>query len=157
MNVPQPAANRPLAASPRLAPALAEQIAAHEVWVRDEVDRSVVRVPGSRLFAVGTATLQPAGAELLRPIALALHPIAGRIRVIGHTDGAVARSARYPSDWELSLDRARVVQEALRGLGLEAARLTYDGRANIEPLAAAERTELTGADGRIEIVLLVGR
>ena len=157
MSVPEAPARRQPAPSPRLAGALSQQIAAHVLAVRDEIDRSVVVLPGSTLFQAGTATLQPEATELLQPIATVLQHTPGRIRVIGHTDGGVARSARYPSDWEFSVDRARVVDEALRGLGVEAVRLGYDGRANIEPLDASEQARFARRDGRIEIVLLVGR
>jgi type VI secretion system protein ImpK len=158
LNAPAVAAPRALPApQPRLAGLLAEQVAAQSVSVRDEVDRSVVVVPGAQLFAPGDATLLPAGHELLRPIASALEHTPGRIEVIGHTDASFAHSARYPSDWDLSVDRARTVEEALRGLGLEPSRLTYDGRAGIEPLRADGQSRVPGGDGRVEIVLLAGR
>ena len=145
------------APQPRLAGLLAEQVAAQSVSVHDEIDRSVVVVPGAQLFEAGGATLRPAGHELLRSIATALQHTPGRIEVIGHTDASFARSARYPSDWDLSVDRARTVEEALRGLGVEQSRLTYDGRAGIEPLLADRQSRVTGGDGRVEIVLLAGR
>jgi flagellar motor protein MotB len=125
--------------------------------VRDEIDRSVIVVPDVQLFETGGATLRPAGIDLLRPIAAALLRTPGRIQIIGHTDGTTARSARYPSDWELSVDRARAVQEALRNLGIAPSRLGYDGRASIEPFRVDDRTRAIDGDGRIEIVLLAGR
>ena len=141
----------------RLAGVLSEQVAESILSVRDEIDRSVIVVPDAPLFAAGDATLRPAGIDLLRPIAAALQRTPGRIQIIGHTDGTAARSVRYPSDWELSVDRARAVQEALRGFGVAPSRLGYDGRASIEPLRVDDRTSTIGGDGRIEIVLLAGR
>jgi type VI secretion system protein ImpK len=146
-----------LAPNPRLAGVLSEQVNARNLFVRDEIDRSVIVVPDVKLFQAGNPSLLPASSGLLRPIAAALQRIPGKIQVIGHTDGSLARSARYPSDWELSVDRARVVQEALRDFGVEALRLVYDGRANIEPLKADDQARAVSGDGRIEIVLLVGR
>jgi type VI secretion system protein ImpK len=158
LRAPAVTAPRPLPApQPRLAGVLAEQVAAQSLSARDEIDRSVVVVPGAQLFEAGGATLRPAGRELLRPIAEALQRTPGRIQVIGHTDGSSARSARYPSDWDLSVERARTVEEGLRDLGVEASRLTYDGRAGIEPLAADGQGHGIGGDGRLEIVLLAGR
>jgi type VI secretion system protein ImpK len=109
------------------------------------------------LFSAGSATLEPGGAELVRRLAPALQGIPGRIQVIAHTEGSVAHSARYPSDWELSVDRARAVEEALHGDGIDAARLRYDGRAGTEPAGGAGAAQAVNGDGRIEIVLLVGR
>lgn len=157
-------APHPLPASlPRLAGALSEQISSRSLSVRDEIDRSVIVIPGTRLFEPGGATLRPEGATLLRPVAAALQGTPGPIQVIGHTQGGLNRSARYPSDWDLSVDRARVAQEALRGLGITASRLSADGRADTEPAAidraavADQQSARVGGDGRIEIVLLAGR
>ena len=158
LNGPTALASRPLPApQARLAGALAGEATAQSLSVHDEIDRSVIVVPGARLFEPGNATLRPASSDLLRPIAAALQLAPGRIRIIGHTDGRVARAARYPSDWELSVDRARAVQDALRELGIETSRTTYDGRAGIEPLKADDPARAPGADGRVEIVLLAGR
>jgi len=157
LNGPAAPASRPLPASqPRLAGLLAEPLAARNASVRDEIDRSVIVVPGSALFAAGGAALQPQGTTLLREVAAALAHTPGRVQIIGHTDGGGVRSARYPSDWDLSVDRARAVENALRELGIEGSRLSYDGRAGIEPSAAEGRVGSAG-DGRIEIVLLAGR
>jgi type VI secretion system protein ImpK len=141
----------------RLAGPLSAEIAARRLAVRDEIDRSVVVVPDHDLFEPGTAKLQPASAQSLRPVAAALQSAPGRVLVVGHTDGKTARSARYPSDWDLSVDRARAVQDALRGLGVEAGRLRYDGRADTEPLPASDPMRAAGGNGRIEIDLLAGR
>jgi type VI secretion system protein ImpK len=158
LNGPAAVTSRPLPApQARLAGALSEQAAAMTLSVRDEIDRSVIVVPDVQLFAAGDATLRPTGADSLRPIAAALQRTPGRIQIIGHTDGTAARSVRYPSDWELSVDRARAVQEALRGLGIAPSRLGHDGRASVEPLTADGGTPTVGGDGRIEIVLLAGR
>jgi type VI secretion system protein ImpK len=150
-------AARPLPApQPRLAGALTAESAAANVSVRDEIDRSVAIVPAAQLFAPGDATLLQGGAALLRPIAAALERAPGRIRVIGYTAGDAVRSARYPSDWDLSVDRARAVEDALTGLGVESSRMSYDGRGSVEPLAADDERP-SFADGRVEIVLLAGR
>jgi type VI secretion system protein ImpK len=158
LEAPAATAGAPLpAAQPRLAGLLSAQAAQSNLSVHDEIDRSIIVVPGKVLFEAGSATLEPAGAELLRSLAPALQGVPGRIQVIGHTQGTLAHSARYPSDWELSVDRARAVEEALHGDGIDAARLRYDGRASTEPTGGASAGQAVNGDGRIEIVLLVGR
>ena len=144
------------APQPRLAGSLAELLAARNSSVRDEIDRSVILLPGAQLFAPGDATLQPVGTELLREVAAVLMRTPGRIQIIGHTDGGAARSARYPSDWDLSVDRARAIKDALGGLGIDGSRMTYDGHGSIEPPPSGGAVA-SGSDGRIEIVLLAGR
>jgi type VI secretion system protein ImpK len=155
LQVPE-SAPRPLpAAEPRLAAPLAAQVGAGALAVRDEIDRSVIVIPEAALFPAGEATLAPNINAVLGPIAAALQGEAGRIDVLGHTDGTLVPSARYPSEWELSVERARAVAAALRALGVAASRLTYDGRADVEPLLGAAGG--FGGNGRIEIVLLAGR
>jgi len=149
---------RPLPSpTPRLAALLAEPIAAQGLSVRDEIDRSVIVVPEGRLFAPGEATFTANSNDSLRPIAAALKQTPGRVQIIGHTDTKENRSARFASDWDLSVERARVVREALRALGVDAARTSHDGHASVEPLPADDPARAISGDGRIEIVLLAGR
>jgi len=158
LNGPRSMAPRSLPApQPRLAGDLSQEVAAQKLLVRDELDRSIIVVPDVQLFEAHTATLLPPGVGLLRSIAAALQGSPGRIQVVGHTDGSFARSARYPSDWDFSVDQARAVRDALRDLGIETVRLTYDGRAHIEPLSVDGQPRTAWGDGRVEIVLLAGR
>jgi type VI secretion system protein ImpK len=154
---PTPSQRGQAAAEPRLASALAGAVSARQVFVRDEIDRSEIVIPDEKLFARDDATLRPDATSLLQAIAAALQRTPGRIQVIGHTDGTVVHSARYPSDWDLSVDRARAVQTALRGFGIDGERLAFDGRANVEPLGADDGARAVSGNGRITIVLLVGR
>jgi len=153
---PQPAAET------RLAAALSGVAAAHHVIVRDDVDRSIIVVPDAELFTVSEPALTPGAVEVLRPIASGLQANPGKIRIIDHTDGTMTRSARYPSEWDLSVDRAHAVRDALGKLGIDAARMSFDGRGNIEPAHSdagatdAGATDAAGS-GRVEIILLAGR
>ncbi len=152
LEVPVSVTPRPRpAATPRLGALLEAQVGSGELTVRDEIDRSVIVIPEAQLFAAGNAALAPSAAAVLRPVAAALQREPGHIEVVGHTDGTLVPSARYPSEWELSIDRAHAVSDALRALGVPASRLAYNGRANIEPASDA------GGNGRAEIILLAGR
>jgi type VI secretion system protein ImpK len=126
----------------------------------------VVTLRDEALFEPGTANLLRSASASLQPVSAALQRVVGRVVVIGHTDAGSERSARYPSNWELSVDRARAVLDALVALGLPAARLRYDGRADTEAADAASASEAAAQaaakeapphNGRIEIVLLAGR
>jgi type VI secretion system protein ImpK len=143
-----------LPAPQRLAPLLGK---AQGVQVRDEMDRSVVTVSDQMLFEPGTANLLREGADALRPVAAALQGMAGRVLVIGHTDSNTEPSARFPSNWELSVERAHAVHDTLLLFGIPEARMRYDGRADTEPLPAAGPNQPPVHSGRIEIVLLAGR
>lgn len=144
-------------AAPRLAQPLAGDIAERRLAVRDENDRSVVIVPDQVLFEPGLATLRPGATGLLRRVAAVLAQARGALRVIDHTDGNFERSARFPSDWDLSVERARVVRDALAQLGVDEARLQFDGRADTEPLAPGAAGAALAGNGRVEVELLAGR
>jgi type VI secretion system protein ImpK len=145
------------AAQPRLLPLLGPVATQAGLQVRDEADRSVVTLRDEALFEAGTANLLHSASASLGPVSAALQRVVGRVVVIGHTDAGSERSARYPSTWELSVERARTVRDALVALGLPAARLSYDGRADTEAAAQAAAKEAPPHNGRIEIVLLAGR
>jgi type VI secretion system protein ImpK len=157
LNRPVLQAQRPQpASSPRLAAALSSELARSSLFVRDEVDRSYILVSDTKLFVPGDAALRAESTGLLRTISRALQTVPGQVQVISHTDRGTERSARFPSDWDLSVDRARAVHQALRGFGVTSL-AGYDGRGSIEPLAAQDSARAVTGNGRIEIVLLVGR
>jgi type VI secretion system protein ImpK len=159
LRLPVPASATAAAAAPappRLAPLLSSA-AAPGLRVHDEIDRSVVSVSDETLFEPDTANLLQTGADALRPVAAALQGLPGRVLITGHTDHNSEPSARFPSNWELSVERARAVYDAMVLFGVPASRMRYDGRGDTEPLAAAGANQAPVHNGRIEIVLLAGR
>jgi type VI secretion system protein ImpK len=119
------------AAVPRLAPLLAQDLAAGRMSVRDEAHRSLVSVPADQLFERGSTHVMPAGAVLLARVAAALSGIDGKVVVIGHTDGGDIRDARLPSAWHQSYEWARESAQAL-SRALPAERLAVEGAADMK-------------------------
>ena len=145
------------APQPRLAVFLQPDIRAGMVTVRDEVDRSVIIVRGDGLFASGSAELLPGRDDLMRRIADALVRVGGEVLVTGHTDNTPMRSARFPSNWHLSEERARNVAKLLIDSGLPAERLRAEGRADGEPMAANDSASNRALNRRVELTLLTAR
>lgn len=102
-------------------------------------DRLVVSLPGELLFPAGEA--EPvAGAEpALAALATELRNIGNRVDVFGHTDPEPVRNARFGSNWELSLARARTVARLLRHLG-------YSRRIAAYGVADSHYAELAGIE-----------
>jgi chemotaxis protein MotB len=125
--------------------------------VQTVIDRRglVVRVLTDQLlFASGQATLQPAGFPLLNEVAQLLnvdksHPIT----VEGHTDNIPISSSQYPSNWELSTDRATTVVRYLIAKGVNRGRLGAVGYADLHPLASNATAAGRAKNRRVEIVL----
>ena len=144
------------APTPRLAQFLQSEIKAGLVAVRDEVDRSVITVRGDGLFAPASATLSAEREALMRRIAESLARAPGAVAAVGHTDNVPIRTARFPSNWHLSEERAKTVRDVLVGNGVAAERVRAEGRAEAEPLVANDGPANRAMNRRVEITLFVG-
>lgn len=148
---PQPAPK------PRLAQFLQPDIKAGLVAVRDEIDRSVVTIRGDGAFATGSAALLPEREALMGRIADALAQVSGNVLVTGHTDNQpIARSARFPSNWHLSQERARTVRDLLVSRQVTADRIRAEGRADAEPVVPNDSPGNRAMNRRVEVTLFVG-
>ena len=106
------------------------------------------------LFDSGSATLQPAGSPLLDEMAHLLnvdqkHPIT----VEGNTDNQPIQSSQFPSNWELSTDRATTVVRYLIAHGVNDQRLSAAGYADLHPLASNATATGRARNRRVDIVL----
>ncbi len=158
LRLPPPVAQVAQAApKPRLAQFLQSDIKAGLVAVRDEVDRSIVTVRGDGLFAPASATLVPEREALMARIGQALALVGGQVLVTGHTDNTPMRSARFPSNWHLSEERARSVRALLIAHQVPADRVTSEGRAASEPVVDNGTPAQRAQNRRVEITLIAGR
>jgi chemotaxis protein MotB len=106
------------------------------------------------LFTSGSATIQAAGLPLLGEISRLLnvdqkHPIT----VEGNTDNQPIQSSQFPSNWELSADRATVVLRYLAAHGVAEPRLSAAGYADLHPLASNATAAGRARNRRVDIVL----
>jgi type VI secretion system protein ImpK len=154
---PPVAAVAQAAPKPRLAQFLQSDIKGGLVAVRDEVDRSVVTIRGDGLFAAGSATLVTEREALLGRIGDALSQLGGNVLVTGHTDSQPIRSARFPSNWHLSEERAKSVRELLISRKVTAERVRAEGRADGEALAPNDTPANRALNRRVEVTLFVPR
>ena len=85
------------------------------------------------LFETGQATLSPRALEVLGTLSQTVLDLTVTIDDEGHTDAIPIRSARYPSNWELSAARASEVVRAMIAKGLSPERLKAIGLASTRP------------------------
>ena len=79
-------------------------------------------------------------------IADALAQVVGNVLVTGHTDNQpIARSARFPSNWHLSDERARNVRDLLVAHKVAPDRIRAEGRADAEPVVPNDTASQPGA------------
>lgn len=132
--------------------------------VRDlnlEDDVEVLSVDDELVIAVKeNATFRSAEADLIRESEPVLDKIASVIKsnpsfmveIDGHTDNVPISTARYPSNWELSVARSTsVLKYFINRHGIEPSRLSVKGNADQRPLAANDTAEHRARNRRVEI------
>jgi type VI secretion system protein ImpK len=144
----------PRPAPQKLAHFLQPEIDAGLVTVDDLEGRSIIRIKGDGFFASGKADINPNLYPLLKRIAEALNSQAGRILIVGHTDSQPIRSLRFPSNWNLSTERANQVMQVLLA-DVDASRMTSEGRADAEPRDSNSTPEGRALNRRVEITLIL--
>jgi type VI secretion system protein ImpK len=157
-NLPQITISNPAPASPPLLDLkgfLRKEIAEGLVSVRDEAQQSVVILKGDGLFDSAATTLRPSYLPLIERIARAMNGVSGKILVTGYSDNVPIRSARFASNWELSLARAESVTLQLQKYLDDPQRVKTEGRGESNPIAANNSKENRALNRRVEITLLV--
>jgi type VI secretion system protein ImpK len=144
----------PPAPAPRLAGLLAPQIKAGQVEVQDLADRSIVIIKGDGFFEPGSAVVASAFRPLLPRIGEALATLKGKVLITGHTDNQPIRTARFPSNWHLSQERAEVVRDELAKLVVPE-RLHAEGRADTQPITDNGTPAGRARNRRVEVTLFI--
>jgi chemotaxis protein MotB len=107
------------------------------------------------LFDEGKTDLKPAGKQALTEIGQALRTVAGRsFQVAGHTDNLPIKSKEFPSNWELSTERAVVVVKFLAAQGVNSGVLSAAGYGEFDPVAPNTDAASRSKNRRIEISLV---
>ncbi len=115
----------------------------------------VVELSSSILFESGSAVLSEEGEAALAELASILSTIDGRsFQVAGHTDNVPMKSKKFPSNWELSTERAVQVVRFLQDTGVNPDYLSAAGYAEYQPAASNDTKEGKANNRRIEIVLM---
>jgi len=137
----------------RLRGLLAPEIHRGAVRVESGGGRVSVILRGDGLFASGTAGLKPAFDPLIAKVARALEAVPGRITVAGYTDNRPIRTARFPSNWQLSLARANAVAERMSDVAGLSGRLNTEGRGASDPVADNDSAAGRARNRRVTVEL----
>lgn len=121
--------------------------------VSEDLQKLRIRLPSAGLFASGRAELDPAVLPLLACLGRELAAEPGRILVVGHSDDRPIRTARFPSNWELSRARAEAVRAGLATAFADPARIAVEGRADSEPVAPNTDEAGRARNRRVEILV----
>ncbi|MFJ5368709.1 type VI secretion system protein TssL, long form [Bosea sp. CER48] len=113
----------------------------------------VVRLTGITLFEPGQAAVRSEFQPLIERISAVLEQEGGAIKVVGHTDNVPIRTARFPSNVELSQARAKAVGDMLRARLSKADRITFEGKGADTPIAPNTTPDGRAQNRRVEILI----
>lgn len=148
------AAEARLATFRKLVERFQSMIDANQLKVVVRNGRMLISMPDNVLFDSGKTELKAGGATALTKVAEVLATIPDRHFVVaGHTDDIPIKTARFPSNWELSTARAVDVVNFLIAHGLKPGTLSAAGYGEFDPVAANDSPEHRALNRRIEIVL----
>ncbi len=136
---------------------LAEAGLATYIGVSVEADGVRLQIPNSILFATGAADLQGLGPKVVRALTPILAAGGFTVSVEGHTDSAPIATARFPSNWELSAQRAATVVRVLVEAGLDPTRIEAVGYADSRPLADNATEDGRRENRRVTLMLRLER
>ena len=112
-----------------------------------------LRIDDSLLFPSGSDVLTPQGQVVLERLSPVLQAFDGQISVEGHTDNVPIATARFPSNWELSVGRAIAVVRQLERQGIAISRMRAVGYADTQPMESNATAEGRAANRRVELLL----
>ena len=123
-----------------------------EMSLARQADRLILTFPERIVFDPGRSEIKPSLQPILDKVgSLALaHPYL-LVEVQGHTDDRPINTKRYPSNWELSVDRATQVVKTLIALGLDPAQISVKGFGEYRNLYPNDSESNRGKNRRVEI------
>lgn len=149
----EPAASRAAPPATRVSQRLADAIARGEVAVTEDARQSMIVIRSDQLFASGSARVEARVQPVIVRVAEALDGVPGSIVVTGHTDDVPIRTARFPSNWELSAERARSVEKLMAQKLGDPGRLRGEGLADSEPAVPNDSAANRARNRRVVIIL----
>lgn len=112
-----------------------------------------LRIADNLLFASGQAELMYDGMMLISQLTDFLNAFEGEISIEGHTDNIPINTPQFPSNWELSSDRAISVLRFLEFDGIPANRMRAVGYADTRPLQPNDTPANRAGNRRVELIL----
>jgi chemotaxis protein MotB len=123
-----------------------------DVTVERRSTSIVLTFPERIIFDSGQAQLKLAVQPLLEKVAaVILNRPDLAVAIHGHTDDRPIHSRQYPSNWELSVDRATQVARTLVQMGIQPTKISIRGFGEDHPLYANDSSDNRLKNRRVEI------
>ncbi|MGZ4031757.1 MAG: OmpA/MotB family protein, partial [Tumebacillaceae bacterium] len=106
------------------------------------------------LFDSGSADLKPTAMRILGGLAPFMEIVPNKIAIEGHTDDRPIKSGKFPSNWELSSQRAINVLHFLESSAVPHDRMHAVGYADTVPLAKNDSDANRASNRRVNLIIL---
>ncbi len=107
------------------------------------------------MFATGRAGIKPQAIPALDTLGFLLESIPNQFRIEGHTDDTPIHSAKYPSNWHLSVARALTVgYYLLQHYKIRPEKVAIVGYGQYHPLVPNDTPQHKAENRRVDIVIL---
>jgi chemotaxis protein MotB len=137
----------------------------NEIIDLNQVDKSVsieenqrgviIRILDDVLFASGDAELSDKAKSILSLIAGIIKKLPNDIRVEGHTDNVQINSARFPSNWHLSITRAlNTAYYLIKTENIDPDKVSVVGYSEYNPIADNSTPEGRKKNRRVDIIVI---
>jgi len=126
-----------------------------EISVNTTTEGIIISLSNALLFESGSADIRPEATDSLNKIAEILQTTDHSVRIEGHTDNIPTNNPLYPTNWELSVDRAvAIVRYLIEKEGVSPERLSAGGYAEFKPKVPNDSRANRAINRRADIVIL---
>jgi type VI secretion system protein ImpK len=146
---PPPPPPPPTAQLPRIKRELADEC----ISVTQTGNVIVIRLCALALFDSGKADVREAFKPAAARIAKLLDQEKGFIKIVGHTDNEPIKSVRFPTNWHLSVERAKAIGALLKKGLAQPDRVQVDGKGAEVPVASNASADGRAKNRRVEILI----
>lgn len=115
----------------------------------------VIQLRDNILFETSSSSLRSDSKVVLDKISTLIGALPNNIIIEGHTDNRPINTSKFPSNWELSVDRAvNVVRYFVENKGLTASRFSASGYGEFQPVAPNDTAENMSRNRRVNILIM---
>lgn len=115
----------------------------------------VLQLRDNILFETSSSALRGDSKDVLDKISTLIGTLPNNILIEGHTDNRPINTSKFPSNWELSVDRAvNVVRYFIEKKGLNANRFSAAGYGEFQPIAPNDTLENMSKNRRVNILIM---
>jgi len=122
------------------------QVSSNELWLQIELKDSI-------LFSSGSADTSEQAQKIFDEIAVILKNYSNPVQVEGFTDNIPIKSAKYPTNWELSTARASAIVKYLVSKGVAPERLSAVGYGEYQPVVSNATEQGRAQNRRVAIMI----